>query len=265
VEKADRLAWFNSNLMPILVDKDPEAFIGFTYTGDFIEQLCDVQLTSESVDVHWESFTGHQLRRNKEEVQQLNRIHKSRYNAQLHLQVNPSQLSSLNSKAPVPITTMSELVAYIKRVWHCSTLFFPHCFIGTLAQELYKALLEHRRHLELNPDWLSKKPGEIVHYLWREADREFRHVIPQQELLRHQPHPICKHPNAPVTNAPRHTPSTVHSTHPSLHHAITNSSTGCGTTAPHPSSHLQPCPHHSHTSEATPSASTAPILGQMRP
>jgi hypothetical protein len=78
---------------------------------------------------------------------------------------------------------MSELVAYIKRVWHCSTLFFPHCFIGSLARELYRALLEQRRQLESDPDWLSKKPGEIVHYLWREADREFRHVISQQELL----------------------------------------------------------------------------------
>jgi hypothetical protein len=78
---------------------------------------------------------------------------------------------------------MSELVAFIKRVWHCSTLFFPHCFIGSLAQDLYKALLEQRRQLELDPDWLSKKPGEIVHYLWQAADREFRHVIPHQELL----------------------------------------------------------------------------------
>jgi hypothetical protein len=78
---------------------------------------------------------------------------------------------------------MSELVAFIKRVWHCSTLFFPHCSIGSLAQELYKALLEQRRHLETDLDWLSKKPGEIVYYLWREADREFRHVIPHQQLL----------------------------------------------------------------------------------
>jgi hypothetical protein len=68
VEKADRLGWFNVNLMPLLVAKDPEAFIGFTYTGDFIEQLCDVQLTSESAEMHWESFTGHQIRRSKEEV-----------------------------------------------------------------------------------------------------------------------------------------------------------------------------------------------------
>jgi hypothetical protein len=183
VEKADRLGWFNVNLMPLLVAKDPEAFIGFTYTGDFIEQLCDVQLTSESAEMHWESFTGHQLRRSKEEVQQLNQIYKSRYNAQLQLQATPSQLSSLNSKAPVPITTMSELVAFIKRVWHCLTLFFPHCPIGSLAQELYKALLEQRRHLETDLEWLSKKPGEIVHYLWREADREFRHVIPHEHLL----------------------------------------------------------------------------------
>jgi hypothetical protein len=78
VGKADCLGWFNTNIMPILRKKDPEAFIGFAYTGNFIEQLCDVQLTSESADVHWESFTGHQLRRNKEEVQHLNRIHKSR-------------------------------------------------------------------------------------------------------------------------------------------------------------------------------------------
>jgi hypothetical protein len=60
---------------------------------------------------------------------------------------------------------------------------FPNCSIGTLAQELYKALLEQRRQLETDPDWLSKKPGEIVHYLWQEAAREFSHVIPQQELL----------------------------------------------------------------------------------
>jgi hypothetical protein len=142
-----------------------------------------VQLTSESADVYWDSFIGHQLRRNKEEVQQLNRIYKSRYNAQLQLQVNPSQLSSLNSKAPVPITTISELIAFIKRVWHCSNLFFPYCAIGSLAQDLYKALLQQRRQLETDDDWLSKKPGEIVHYLWQEADREFSHVIPQQELL----------------------------------------------------------------------------------
>jgi hypothetical protein len=134
VDKADRFAWFNVNLMPLLIDKDPEAFIGFSYTGDFIEQLCDVQLTSESADTHWESFTGHQLRRNKEEVQQLNRIYKSRYNPQLQLQVSPSQLSTLNSKAPVPITTKSELNAYIKRDWHCSALFFPSTAICSLAR-----------------------------------------------------------------------------------------------------------------------------------
>jgi hypothetical protein len=39
VEKADCLGWFNINIMPILCEKDPEAFIGFAYTGDFIEQL----------------------------------------------------------------------------------------------------------------------------------------------------------------------------------------------------------------------------------
>jgi hypothetical protein len=153
--------------MPLLVDKDPEAFTGFTYTGDFLEQLCDVQLTSESADTHWESFVGHQLRRNKEEVKHLNRIYKSQFNAQLQLQVSPSQLGSLNSKAPVPITTMSELMAYIKRVWHCSALFFPSTAICSLARDLYTALLEQRHHLESDSDWLSKKPGEIVHYLWR--------------------------------------------------------------------------------------------------
>jgi hypothetical protein len=183
IDKSDRLTWFNSNIMPLLTNRDPEAFIGFAYTGDFVDQLCNVALTSESVDTWWESIVGHQLIRSKEDIQHLNRLHKSRYNSQLQLQVNPSQLSSLNSKAPVPIHTMAELLPFIKRVWHCTLLFFPQCAIATLAQNIYKGVLEQWRYLEADLEWLSIKPGKIVYYFWRVADREFKHIIPYNDLL----------------------------------------------------------------------------------
>jgi len=46
VDKSDRLRWFNAHLMPLLTQRDPEAFTDFDYTADLLDRLCDVALTS---------------------------------------------------------------------------------------------------------------------------------------------------------------------------------------------------------------------------
>jgi hypothetical protein len=78
---------------------------------------------------------------------------------------------------------MAELLPFVKRVWHCTLLFFPQCAIATLAQNVYKGLLQQRRYLEADLQWLSIKPGKIVYYLWQEADQEFKHIIPYNDLI----------------------------------------------------------------------------------
>jgi hypothetical protein len=141
VDKADRLAWFEANHQPRLYDKAPEAFADFDYTGDLLDQFCEGALTAPTKLKWWESTVGHQLYRNKEDVQHLNLLHRTRGDQQLQLQITPSQLSSLNSKAPVPITTVTELLAFLKRVWHFTTFYFPMCSTGALARRIYQALL----------------------------------------------------------------------------------------------------------------------------
>ena len=176
VDKPDRLSWFNTHALPDLKNRDAEAFASFHYTADFVDLLCDVKLTTPSTDNWWDSpFVGGQLYRNKEDIQHLNRLHRIRGNAQMQLQVNPQQLGSLSSKAPVPITTLPELLNFLKRVWHCSTMFLPLCDLGSLARDIYKALLQQQRPLSADPGWLAVKPGEIIHRLQQANNAEFTH------------------------------------------------------------------------------------------
>jgi hypothetical protein len=184
VDKADRLGWFNTNIMPLLKNRDAEAFASFHYTADFVDLLCAVELTAPSTDNWWESpFVGGQLYRSREDIQQLNRLHRTRGNAQMQLQVNPHQLGALSSKAPVPITTLTALLNFLKRVWHCASLFFPQCDLSYLAKDIYKALLEQHRALSEDHEWLAVKPGEIIHRLQQANNAEFSHIIPLQDIL----------------------------------------------------------------------------------
>jgi len=123
LDKSDRLRWFNANIMPLLKQRDMEAFADFEYTAECLDRLCDVALTSTNSDNWWESLLGDQMYRSKADVQHLNRLHRSRGDQQLQLQIAPSQLGTLQSKAPVPITAMSELLLFLKRARHFSTLF----------------------------------------------------------------------------------------------------------------------------------------------
>jgi len=184
VDKADRLGWFNVNIMPLLKDRDAEAFAGFHYTAEFVDQLCTVELTAPSVESWWDTpFVGGQLYRSKEDIQHLNRLHRTRGQAQVQLQISPQQLGTLSSKAPVPITNLPDLLNFLKRVWHCSTLFFPQCDLGHLAKDIYQALLDQHRALSGDPTWLSIKPGEIVHRLQQANNAEFGHLIPLHDIL----------------------------------------------------------------------------------
>ena len=183
-DKADRLSWFNTHLFPTLKNRDAEAFAGFHYTADFVDLICTVELTAPFTDNWWDSpFVGGQLYRNKEDIQHLNRLHRTRGNTQMQLQVNPQQLGVLSSKAPVPITTMPDLLSFLKRVWHCTTLFFPAADLGYLARDIYQALLEQQRPLSRDPAWLAIKPGEIIHRLQQANNAEFSHFIPLADIL----------------------------------------------------------------------------------
>ena len=182
-DKTDRPQWFKINLKPLLLQRDPEAFTNFDYPAEFFDQFCDVKLTAPSTDSWWECFVAHQIRRSKEDIQHLNRLHSSRGDHRLQLQITPGNLAQLSSKAPVPISTLSELFSFLKRVWHCSTLFFPCCHLGHLAKAIYQALLEQRHALETDTTWLSFKPGEIVYHLCRAAELEFTHCIPLRDFL----------------------------------------------------------------------------------
>ena len=191
------------------------------------------------------------MRRSKEDVHQLNRIYCSQRNSQLQLTVNPAQLASLSSKAPDPITTMSELLPFLKQAWHFSTFFFPLCAFGQLAKDIYTALLTQRRYLANDPEWLSLKPGEIIFFLKLAQDKEFNHVIPASQLLQsdltsaYQPPPTTFIVNQCLSPAPSFTqgflpmelrrrttpvapPATISHTNPS---GNTSRNTGGGTRA----------------------------------
>jgi hypothetical protein len=184
VDKADRLGWFNTNIMPLLKNRNAEAFTSFHYTADFVDLLCTVELTAPSTDNWWESpFVGGQLYRSREDIQQLNRLHRTQRNAHMQLQVNPQQLGALSSKAPVPITTLADLLNFLKRVWHCTALFIPQCDLSYLAKDIYQALLEQHRALSRDHEWLAVKPGEIIHRLQQANNAEFGHIIPLQDIL----------------------------------------------------------------------------------
>jgi hypothetical protein len=57
------------------------------------------------------------------------------------------------------------------------------CNLGQLARAIYQGLLIQRNALTTDTDWLSYKPGEIVHHLCREAEQEFNHCIPFRDFM----------------------------------------------------------------------------------
>ena len=199
VDKADRLAWFEANHRPRLCAKAPEAFSDFEYTSDCLDQLCEGNLTASTKLKWWESTVGHQLYRNKEDVHQLNLLHRTRGDPRLQLQITPAQLGSLNSKAPVPVTTLSELLAFLQRVWHFTTFYFPMCATGDLARRIYQALLTQRRVLERDAAWCALKCGEIISKVDESGNQEFKHVVPLEDFLNGHAHdsyyqpPLAEH------------------------------------------------------------------------
>ena len=184
--KADRYSWFLSHCMKTLVQKDPEAFMGFNYSAQFVDNLCSAELTSlDPTEDWWNGFIGHQLRRSPTEIAAHNQLFFSRRDTNLNLNINASQLAKLKSTAPVPIGTMPELLAFLKRSFHCASMFLSYSETHRGALELYHALLHNGRSNKLaaNADWLRTKPGEFVYNLLQIEQAEFSHILTEQDFL----------------------------------------------------------------------------------
>ena len=183
-EKSDRYSHFVRVVMPLLKLRSDRAFNGFCYTEKFVEELCEVKLTGAYADDWWHCPTGHQMRRSKEDVRQINQLARSLQDPALQLQVSANNLSRLNTKAPSPITDMEELLNFLQRTWHCMNLFFPHAFIGELAHQLYLGLIKGNLSATLarDADWMRSKPGEILWMLIQAHEEEFSHTVTEDDF-----------------------------------------------------------------------------------
>ena len=161
---SDRLGYFNNFLLPKLVAKDGEAFAGFLFTGEFVEDLCNGKLTThESTDNWWDGFVGHILRRDPAEIRNINKLFKASHSSALQLHLTPGNLVKLDTKAPVPIKDMPELLRFLRRANFVLEEFFPESYLRRTIEYGYNSLIRRGRHVQLQNDnnWLNKKPREI--------------------------------------------------------------------------------------------------------
>ena len=186
VPSKDRYDHFMTEVMPQLRLKDEEAYAGFAYTAQFVEDLCNFRLTShDPTENWWNGFVGNQLKRSKEEIQAINNLYFSRRDSTLNLQVNATQLHKLDTKSPVPIDEMTELKLFLRRTKTTGFHFFTEVEVSNIANNIYKGLLSQGRFLKLklNPTWLATKPREIIYFLLQVEQAEFSHVLPEEDFL----------------------------------------------------------------------------------
>ena len=184
--KDDRYSWFENNIMTLLRMRAPEAFENFAITSDFIDSICDGNFTdTDPQNDWWDGLVGNSQKRDKEEVQNLNRIAKALRTGTYSLQINPAQLHKLNPKAPVPITDMDELKDFLLRLHHLSSTLFLTCETGSAAKSIHSALIHDGTHriLKNDPNWMRDKPREIVYYLLGIERAEFKHIIVEEDFL----------------------------------------------------------------------------------
>ena len=140
----------NTQMLPLLTKKDPEAFAGFLFTEKFAHDLCEAKLTThDSTNNWWDGFIGHMMIRNKEEIQAINAMYATRRDPNLQLQLNPNQISKLSTKAPVPIADVQQLLYFLRRIIKVCGLLLPRSSLLEVASAGYARLLDNGLHQKL--------------------------------------------------------------------------------------------------------------------
>ena len=98
--KAARQMWFQRWVMNSLAQRLQMAFGSFYYAPQIIENLYELTLTDRLV--WWKGLVGHQLRRNPDDIRQLNRLDQAQQN-NVQFNVAPGELHRLQAQAPVPL------------------------------------------------------------------------------------------------------------------------------------------------------------------
>ncbi len=183
--KTDRANWFCVHVTGPLAKQElnREAFSKFEYLPQLVNTLADLSFVHSTRNaVYWDTMVGHQLRRSKDEVRGYNNLLSAQTAQNVTLTVRPDQVHKLHSSEPPPITQITELQHFLKRVIAFTGLFFPQSTTGGLARAYHDAILSHTTQLSSDPTWMSNKPKEIIFQLVESERREFQHHLTAQDF-----------------------------------------------------------------------------------
>ena len=131
------------------------------------------------------------MHRDSNEIKNLNQLYSllHKRDNSVQFQVNTSTMGKLNSKAPLPPSTIAALLQLLKRHSHTLDMFYPSCFAKRCGDHGYHQLVQHGLHerLERDPAFLNVKPREAVYSLLLVEKAEFAFVVSEQEFLNGQP------------------------------------------------------------------------------
>ena len=184
--KSTRLLYFDTHMLSDLRQKDPEAFGDFHLSAQALDDMCYGKFKPvSSTDNWWNGFVGHCLPRSKEDIQAANRLYEQlRSDTGVQVQVTPGQVNKLSMKAPAPITSVYELLNFIKRIIKLMNKLMPRSYYARFAVMGYKELTFNGRQkqLEQNEEWRRIKLPEIVYTFYMVANKFFGKILEKSDF-----------------------------------------------------------------------------------
>ena len=161
--------------MPELQQATPEAFSKFNYATQFIDALCDVNLTTlDGTGAWWEGFIGAQMQRNEHEIQAHNQLLATRHHPDVNLQLTTHTVAKLSLKAPPPPKTCQDLSHILQCGIACTKIFFPKAQVTRTLTDIFDQLINQGAYqIDNSNAWCNYKPREIIYELLQLEQAEF--------------------------------------------------------------------------------------------
>ena len=175
------MTWFKANVLAQLKQDHRRAFPeGFSHPVHFIKDLYNLRLTQVEDTLEWHNgIIGSQLKRNPDEIRQLRRVEAATTQRNIQLQVGPRDLGRLTPSAPLPVTSMDELLSFLERCREIciATSLLPET--KRLITGVYDGLLQDELGLAIQADEhrCRAKIAEIIHIIVQAERREQAHML----------------------------------------------------------------------------------------